>query len=153
MPVAQRDPTMPFNRLSTARLVPAILALLTLSACGGGGGSSSPRPQSYSIGGSVSGLTDAGLVLTDNGADDLSVAANATTFTFATQIGAGNSYAVAVKSQPQGQTCVVSSGSGTVSGTVTSVTVACQDTTYSVGGTISGLTASVLVLTDNSSDD
>ena len=38
---------------------------------------------SYLIGGTITGLTGTGLVLQDNGADNLTVAAKATTFTFA----------------------------------------------------------------------
>ena len=106
----------------------------------------------YSIGGSVSGLSGT-VVLRDNGGDDLSVASNGP-FTFATQLVSGATYAVTVKSNPSGQACSVSSGSGTVgSSNVTSVTVSCTTTpTYSVGGTVSGL-AGTVVLQDNGGDD
>jgi hypothetical protein len=79
---------------------------------------------SYSVGGTVSGLTGT-VLLQDNGGDDLSVAANGS-FTFPTQLASGAAYAVTVKAQPSGQTCTVSGGTGTVgSVNVTSVAVTC----------------------------
>ncbi len=82
----------------------------------------------YTIGGSVSGLTGSGLILQNNSGDDLTVSAPTTSFTFATSVIDGGSYAVTVLTQPfsPDQTCSVSSGSGTVSGAnVTSVGVTC----------------------------
>jgi Putative esterase len=97
---------------------------------------------SYPVGGSVSGLSSGSVVLADNGGDDLTVSANGT-FTFATALADGSSYAVTVASQPSGQTCSVSGGSGTVSGgTVSSVLVSCAASGGSSGGGSSGTTAS-----------
>ncbi|HUM13868.1 MAG TPA: hypothetical protein VLT82_23170, partial [Myxococcaceae bacterium] len=82
-------------------------------------------PPTYTIGGTVSGLTGTGLVLRNNGGDDLSVASSGP-FTFATALTTGSPYAVTVRTQPAGQTCTVSSGSGTVgTANVTSVAVSC----------------------------
>src|SRR5260221_9481609 len=93
------------------------------------------------VGGSISGLVGTGLVLQNNGGDNLPVSANATSFTFATAVDSGSSYKVSVLTQPSGpmQNCVVTNGSGTANGTVGTVSVACTTTTYSVGGAISGL--------------
>jgi hypothetical protein len=111
-------------------------------------------PVTYSVGGTVSGLSGT-VVLQDNGGDNLSVTANGS-FTFPTQLASGAAYAVTVKTQPSGQTCVVSSGNGTVgSANVTSVAVTCTTNplvTYSVGGTVSGLSGTV-VLQDNGGDN
>ena len=108
----------------------------------------------YSVGGTVSGLSGT-VVLQDNGGDNLSVTANGS-FAFPTQLASGAAYAVTVKTQPSGQTCVVSSGNGTVgSANVTSVAVTCTTNplvTYSVGGTVSGLSGTV-VLQDNGGDN
>jgi hypothetical protein len=83
------------------------------------------QPATYSIGGSVSGLSAAGLVLA-NGSDTLSVPANASSFTMPTPLVTGSAYAVTVKSQPPALSCVVSSGTGTVGmAAVTSVKVQC----------------------------
>ena len=79
---------------------------------------------SFTVGGSVSGLSGT-VVLQDNGGDDLSVAASGP-FTFATKVATGAAYSVTVKTNPSGQTCTVASGSGTMgSANVTSVAVSC----------------------------
>jgi hypothetical protein len=112
--------------------------------------------NTYSIGGTVTGLTGAGLVLQDNAGNDLTVAAGSGTFTFSTPIASGASYAVTVKTQPSGpsQTCAVTAATGTVvSANVGNVVVTCTTNTYTVGGSVAGLTASGLVLQNNSGDD
>lgn len=83
-------------------------------------------PSAFSIGGTVSGLSGTGLVLQDNAGDDLSVSASGS-FTFATQVARGNSYAVTIKSQPTRprQVCTVTNGSGTASASVDNVAVTC----------------------------
>jgi hypothetical protein len=102
---------------------PGIMSFGTGQVDNWSGGAPS-APASYTIGGTVSGLTGT-VVLQDNGGDDLSVTANGS-FTFATPVADGGSYAVTVKTQPSGQTCTVASGSGTVSGaSVTNVAVTC----------------------------
>jgi YVTN family beta-propeller protein len=107
--------------------------------------------NSYSVGGTVSGLSGT-LVLQNNNGDDLSVNADGT-FTFATPITHNGTYAVTVQTQPTGQTCSVSTGSGTVSANnVSNVAVVCATNSYSVGGTVSGLSGTV-VLQNNSGDD
>jgi hypothetical protein len=108
----------------------------------------------YTIGGTVSGLSGTGLVLQDNGSDNLTIAANGS-FTFATQLAAGSTYAVTVLTQPSNptQTCTVSNGTGTVDAAVTNVSVTCSTTTYSIGGTLSGLTGGTVVLQDNGTDN
>ncbi|HYB60728.1 MAG TPA: hypothetical protein VEH50_04535 [Methylomirabilota bacterium] len=80
----------------------------------------------YTIGGVVSGLTGAGLVLQDNGDDNLSVTANGQ-FTFATALHSGATYDVTVLTQPSNpaQICVVANGSGTANANVTTVVVTC----------------------------
>ena len=82
------------------------------------------RRRTYSVGGTVSGLSGT-VVLQDNGGDDLSVSANGA-FTFAHRAGLGAAYSVTVKTNPAGQTCTVANGSGTVgSANVTNVAVTC----------------------------
>ena len=106
----------------------------------------------YSVSGSVSGLTGTGLVLQNLGVDNLSLSADGA-FTFSSAIADGSGYYVTVYSQPLGQTCSVSSGSGTVSGAnVSGASVSCVDNRYSVGGTLSGLGGTV-VLQNSSGDD
>ena len=107
--------------------------------------------NTYSVGGSVSGLSGT-VVLQDNGGDNLSVSSNGG-FTFVTKLATGAAYNVTIKTNPTGQTCSVSGGSGTVgSANVTSVAVTCTTNTYSVGGSVSGLSGTV-VLQDNGGDN
>ena len=107
--------------------------------------------NSYTVGGNVSGLTGT-VVLQDNNGDNRTILANGA-FTFATPVTYGSNYAVSVLTQPSGQTCSVSAGAGTVSGSnVTNVAVVCSTNSYTVGGNVSGLSGSV-VLQDNNSDN
>src|SRR4051812_22480428 len=73
-----------------------------------------PAPGTYQVGGTVTGLAGTGLVLQNNGGDDLSVSADGS-FTFPTALKSGDSYAVTVLTQPAGptQTCAVVGGTGT----------------------------------------
>lgn len=99
----------------------------------------------FSIGGTVSGLVGSGLVLRNNGADDLPISANGS-FTFATPVPDGDSYNVTVASQPSApaQNCTVSNGAGTVSGAnVTNVQVTCV-----TGGQVQFVTAVAEVMED-----
>ena len=107
-------------------------------------------PTTYTVGGTVGGLTGSGLVLSLNsGAQTLPVAANGA-FTFPSGLANGAAYAVTVGTQPSGQTCSVTNGSGTISGAnVTNVAVTCTASTFTIGGTVSGLSGSGLVLSLN----
>ncbi|WP_395681781.1 reprolysin-like metallopeptidase [Dokdonella sp.] len=104
----------------------------------------------YTVGGSVSGLAGTGLVLSlDAGAQSLPVSANGG-FTFPVALANGVNYAVTVGTQPGGQTCSVGNGTGQISGAnVTNVAVTCVSPTFTVGGTVNGLTGSGLVLSLN----
>ena len=133
------------------------VAALSLAACGGGsgsasggtsGGTSGSTAPTYSVSGKITGLSASGLVLQDNGADNYSASSGATTFTFSTQLAGGASYRVTVLTQPTGETCTVSNGTGTITADVASVAVSCTTNTYSISGTISGLSNAGLKLLD-----
>lgn len=136
----------------------APIVLLALSACGGGGGGSSgptaPLPT-YTVGGTVSGLTGNGLVIRDNGGDDLTIATGMASYTFATQITQGKSYNVTVLTYPTNPTqkcTVANSSSATIAANVTNANVTCSNS-YTVGGTVNGLTGTGLVLQNNGGDN
>jgi subtilisin-like proprotein convertase family protein/subtilisin family serine protease len=118
--------------------VAALIATGCTAGCGGGsGGGGNAPPPTYSVGGTVSGLTGAGLVIQLNGGADLSLGANAP-FNFATLLTAGAAFGVAVLSQPASQTCVVNNGSGLMpAANVTNVAVNCSAL---AGFSIAGLT-------------
>jgi hypothetical protein len=104
--------------------------------------------RAYSLGGTVAGLTTSGLVLSYGG-DTYRVPANATHFTMPTAIAYGSAYAVSVQTQPAGLTCSIGDGTGIMTASaVTNVDLTCASASYTLGGSISGLTTSGLVLTD-----
>jgi hypothetical protein len=109
----------------------------------------------YTIGGAVFGLTGNGLVLQDNGGNNLSLNATSTSYAFAFP-GAvptgGAPYSVTVLSNPSGQSCTVSGPIGVATASVTNVDVTCNTlpaVSYSIGGSISGLTGTGLILQDD----
>jgi hypothetical protein len=136
----------------------AFAALFLMTGCSGVPQSSSGSGASSgtkTVGGSVTGMTGTGLVLQNNGGDNLKVTANGA-FTFATPVANGGTYAVTVATQPTNpaQTCAVTGGSGTISANVTSVAVTCTTAAVNatIGGKVSGLTGTGLILQDNAGD-
>lgn len=106
--------------------------------------------NTYTVGGSISGLISNGLVLA-NGSDTLAVDANTTSFTLPTAVDFGSTFSVSVQTQPTGLTCSVADGSGTVAeANVSSVVVTCNANAFNLGGSITGLTNSGLVLANGS---
>lgn len=105
----------------------AVFAVMGLFGCGGGGGVGAPPAPTYTIGGTVSGLTGSGLILQNNGGNNLAISNGA--FSFTTALATGAAYVVTVLTPPTGpsQTCtVVTNGSGTVgAANVTNVAVLC----------------------------
>lgn len=106
----------------------------------------------YSIGGVVSGLSGNGLVLQKNGGDDISISANGP-FAFSSQLDSGATYAVTVSSQPSGQSCMVGNGSGVATADVSNVSIDCVSLTHTVGGVVSGLVGSGMIVQNNFGDD
>jgi hypothetical protein len=145
------------NKGLVGRAAMASLLAALLAACGGGGGggggsgdapAASDRSATYTIGGTVTGLSGTGLVLL-NGPDSVSLPATATGFTFQTSLQPGAGYAVTVGTQPTGQTCTVANGSGTVAAAhITNVQVNCAASMVSLGGSITGLKAEGLSLSN-----
>jgi N-acetylneuraminic acid mutarotase len=107
------------------RNVCLITAVLALVACHKG---SSANSSSYTIGGSISGLTTSTVELIVNGTNTVTVAAGATTWVFASSFAAGSSYAVTILVQPVGELCEVTSGASaaTLTADVDNVAVVCS---------------------------
>lgn len=129
------------------------------SESGGGGdagGDASPAPsKTFTVGGTVTGLLGAGLTLQNNGGDNLAVSGNGA-FTFSTRLASGAAYAVTVRTQPNTptQTCTIGAGSGIVAAAdVTAVTLTCTTSKFTIGGTVTGLEGTGLVLQNNGGDD
>lgn len=131
------------------------LALLgVLAGCGGGSstGTTTTGPiagtSTYTLGGTITGLSATGLTLTD-GSQAVSPPADATTFTFPTALASGTAYAVTASAQPTGLTCTVTNGTGTLaSANVTSVQIACAANnlsgTAATGAPMSGATVTLI---------
>jgi len=108
-----------------------------MAACGGGGGGGSPASgnsgnnaptpvETYTVGGSVTNLVGPGLVIQNNGADDTEV--TSVTFQFASELESGASYEVTIANQPEGQQCLVTQASGSVSNAnVNDIDITCED--------------------------
>ncbi|HEY4906999.1 MAG TPA: kelch repeat-containing protein [Candidatus Acidoferrum sp.] len=139
-----------------------LAAAVVLAACSGlpqsstsTGGTGTGTGTGFTIGGTVTGLTGTGLVLKDNGSDNLTITKSGT-FVFPTSVAANGAYAVTVATQPTNppQSCSVTGGSGTATANVTAVSVACvvAATNATVGVTVSGLNGTNLVLQDNGGD-
>ena len=123
-------------RIDRSKVFTAVLCFVAFASA------SYAHAATFTIGGTVSGLTSGSSVtLLDNGGDALKVTANGK-FTFATALAGGATYNVTVSVQPTGETCTVTGGSGTVgTANITTVKVVCKATTYTIGGTVSGLLA------------
>jgi len=112
--------------------------------------------NTYSVGGTVSGLVEGTqLILQNNEGDDLIITAN-DDFKFTTELLNKSTYDVNVLSQPTSpnQTCTVTGGIGTVSyENVTDISVTCILNTYSIGGRVFGLPENDhVVLLNNEAD-
>ena len=131
-----------------------LLALMTglLSGCG----SSTPsNNQTYTVSGNLTGLSSGtSIVLGVNGQSQTLTQSGG--FTTALTLNTGASYSLAITSQPTGETCAVSNGSGTIaSSNINNIQIACSPNpaqTYTIGGQLSGLNGSI-VLQDNSGDN
>jgi subtilisin family serine protease/subtilisin-like proprotein convertase family protein len=149
------------GRVTKIRLgIAASIATACFAGCGGPSSSTpasaAPPAATYTIGGAIAGLTGSGLVLRLNGTGNLPVNPNATAFTFIAQLASGAAYSASVFTQPTGpsQTCTVTNGSGTVgSANVAGISVSCTTNSFTIGGTVSGLFGTGLVLQNNGGND
>jgi len=111
------------------RTIPAMLACivpLALIGCGGGSNTTGGGNTTYTLGGTLAGLSVGQSVsLEDNGGDRLTLSANGA-FSFPVRLGSGTAYAITVRSHTPGIACSVSNGSGTVgSSDVKGIGVSC----------------------------
>jgi len=107
--------------------------------------------NSYTIGGTVTGLVGSGFALQDSDGgilENLPISATNgnQAFTFKQLVPTGSTYTVTIATQPSNpsQTCgfdpnAATSASGTATSNVTTISVTCKAVTYSVGGNVVGL--------------
>jgi hypothetical protein len=135
----------------------AVIVLTALGAAGCAhdsinGASTTAATQPISIAdelhvvrGGVQGLDAVGLVLENNGTDAIALSKDGL-FVFARALASGAAYAVTVAQQPDGETCMVRGGAGTIaSSDVTDIGVLCSPNAITLEGAVSGLRSSVLV--------
>lgn len=111
-----------------------IIVLVLITGCGNGGGNKNTNlgslslfTDTFSIGGTVSGLgPEASLILQNNGSDNLNITSNGS-FIFATKQTDFKFYNVSVLTPPTNQYCTITYGAGLVNGSnVTNVDIICK---------------------------
>ena len=119
----------------------ALLCAIILSACGGGDGS-------LQLSGSITGLTKDGLVLTNtNTGELLTVPVNSSSFVFTKLASTDEQFNVIVKTQPTNANCVASNNTGKANVyTAYYIVITCTNDAFKLGGVVSGLTSSGLIL-------
>lgn len=104
----------------------------------------------FSVGGSITGLTGSGLIIQNNGADNITIPGNGS-FTFSTQLEANTAYSVTVLTNPSSpnQLCNVSNGSGTITTTnITNISIACATLVLSYAGSPYSYTQNIAITTN-----
>jgi Putative esterase len=103
---------------------PGIMAYGTAHADNWSGGDM-PALPSYTVGGTIAGTNGGTATLEDNGGDAISLTEDGS-FAFPTAVTSGSPYNVTVLLSPDGETCAVTNGSGTIgSMNVANVTIVC----------------------------
>lgn len=128
-----------------AKLLGAALLAVAVAACGG--------KASFTVGGTIYGLTNSGLELKNNGGEPLVVPAGATSFSFPNSISYGTEYNVTVTKQPAHMSCDTAGSTGRgAAGHTTSINVVinCTQLSYNLGGTITNLKSSGLTIINGS---
>jgi hypothetical protein len=131
---------------STLRAGIALACALGLSACGGGSGD-------LYLGGTITGgVTKDGLVLQNNGGDDLVIPANSSTFQFANRVSTDDEFNITVKSIPSNTSaCTVTNGHARANYfTIQQVYVSCTIKQHGLNVTVTGLTSTGLTLVNGS---
>ena len=135
-----------------------LISVAICSGCGGGGGKGKvitpPPVQTYTIGGTVSGIASGATLQLSNGSETLSLTTNGA-FSFADPVDSGGTYDVWVSQFPlnPAQFCVVGDAKGTVNSNVTNIQVACNtpagQTLYTFGQQPDGINPTGTPIFDN----
>jgi hypothetical protein len=112
----------------------------------------------YSVSGSVTGLVASQISIQSNKDDQITIEADGR-FVFPAAFENGSTYQVLIINQPEAQTCSITNANGQiVDEDVTDVAIVCENNpppqgSYSVSGTVSGLTTSQIVIQSNLADE
>jgi hypothetical protein len=117
-----RTATTPVRRrFSSKRALSALFAAAALTACG----NVHVSFVFYSLSGNVNGLTPGlTLIISNSGLDSLTIQSSGN-FTLQNVVVSGGSYDVTVTSQPAGESCSVTNGSGKAMADVTGIAITC----------------------------
>ncbi len=81
---------------------------------------------SYAVGGTLTGLPETSHIsLRNNDTDNITLSVNGS-FQFPTPLPSGSNYNVTISSSPAGYSCLVSRGSGSLSGTISNISIHCE---------------------------
>ncbi|MEP6876084.1 MAG: beta-propeller fold lactonase family protein, partial [Burkholderiales bacterium] len=110
--------------------------------------------NTFTIGGTVTGLAGGQQVTLFNNGGDAKIVTADGAYTFNTPVNFNGSYAVTVNAQPTGQTCSVTTGTGSgVTANVTTANISCATNTFTIGGTVTGLLGGQQVTLFNNGGD
>jgi hypothetical protein len=133
---------------STLRAGLALACALGLSACGGGSG------DLYLTGQITGGVTADGLILQNNGGDDLVVPAGAASFQFANRVSTDDQFNITVKQAPPNASqkgCTVLNGKARANYyTIGQIYVSCEINQIALTVSVNGLTGAGLTLVNGS---
>jgi len=120
----------------------ALACALGLAACGGGDGDLLLQGTIYS------GVTKDGLILTNNGGDDLAVPAGASSFQFSRAVSTDDEFNIEVKQKPSNvKECTIANGKARANYyTIAQVSITCEIKTHPFVIKIAGLTSNGLVV-------
>ena len=108
------------NRITKLALCQMVMAAMSERSCSNV--NVSCVTNGYTVGGTLTGLAaSTSVTLSNNNAESITLSGDGS-FSFTTPV---LTYAVTVDTQPTGQACLVSQGSGTASANVTNVSVVC----------------------------
>ena len=119
-----------------------------------------PPTSTHTVGFTITGLRENDgnfgfLQLKNNGGNEMAFRGDGS-YQFATALASGSAYNVTISQQPSfpAQTCVVQNGTGTITSlNITDVVINCPfGATYPIGGTVSGLLGTHLILQHNASN-
>ena len=120
----------------------ALACALGLAACGGGDGDLLLQGTIYS------GVTKDGLILTNNGGDDLAVPAGASSFQFSRAVSTDDEFNIEVKQKPSNvKECTIANGKARANYyTIAQISITCEIKTHPFVIKIAGLTSNGLVV-------
>ncbi|WP_395377132.1 choice-of-anchor D domain-containing protein [Marinicella sp. W31] len=107
----------------------------------------------FNVNVSVTGLAATNSVSFENGPDTLTLNADGTGTISTLNDGSAYSLSITVQPDTPSQTCTIADATGTLAGSDVTIAVTCAKDTFTVGGSVSGLTGTGLTLQNNAGDD